>query len=559
MHQLAYRNRKIRFLALFVSAWCTLTTGPMQAQQAGVPYSRQDSLRGSITPERAWWDLVYYHLDIEVDPKHKSIQGKNTVHYQVLQPFQTLQIDLQEPMEIQGFFQEGRELPYRQEGPVYFVELALPQKIGEVNQLQIEYGGNPRISPNPPWSGGLTWEKDKKGRPFIANSNQGDGASLWWPCKDHMYDEPDSMLISVTVPDPLMNVSNGRLRKVEKSSAGKTTFHWFVSSPIANYGVNISIADYAHFSEEYLGEKGPLTLDYYVLKENLEKARVQFRDAPRLMRAFEHWFGPYPFYEDGFKLIEVPYLGMEHQSAVTYGNGYQQGYKGKDFSETGWGLTFDYIIVHEAGHEWFANNITYRDIADMWIHESFTTYSESLFLDYHYGVNAGNAYLRGARQVIKNDIPIIGDYDVNQRGSGDMYFKGANILHTLRQWIHQDEKWRAILRKMNTIFYHQTVSTQDIEEFLARETGLPLKPFFDQYLRTAQVPVFQHYWKDHRLFYRWQGVVDGFSMPVRIRQNEVTHVLYPTSSWESTEALVPSKRFETDPDIYIFTQQIQAP
>ncbi|WP_154854216.1 M1 family metallopeptidase [Cyclobacterium xiamenense] len=557
MQQLAFQ--KIGSLALLCTTLYTLTLFPTQAQQTSVPYSRQDSLRGSITEEREWWDLLYYHLDVEVDPRRKSIQGKNTVHYKVLKSSQTLQIDLQEPMEIKGFYQEGREMPYRREGNAYFVELELPQKVGEIHQLQVVYGGTPRISPNPPWSGGLTWEKDQKGRPFIANSNQGDGASLWWPCKDHMYDEPDSMLISVTVPDPLMNVSNGRLRKTEKPSPEKTTYHWFVSSPIANYGVNISIADYAHFSEEYLGEKGPLTLDYYVLRENLEKALVQFKDAPRMMRAFEHWFGPYPFYEDGFKLIEVPYLGMEHQSAVTYGNGYQQGYKGKDFSETGWGLTFDYIIIHEAGHEWFANNITYRDIADMWIHESFTTYSESLFLDYHYGVNAGNAYLQGARSVIKNDIPIIGDYGVNQRGSGDMYFKGANILHTLRQWIDQDEKWRAILRKMNATFYHQTVSTQDIEGFLARETGLPLQTFFDQYLRTAQVPLFQHYWKDDRLYYRWQEVVDGFSMPVTVSQNNLTHVLHPTAAWQSTDLLLPGRVFEIDPNLYIFTQQIRAP
>ena len=373
-----------------------------------------------------------------------------------------------------------------------------------------------------------------------------------------MYDEPDSMLISVKVPDPLMNVSNGRLREIEKHKDGKSTFHWFVSNPIANYGVNLSIADYAHFSEMYQGEKGPLSLDYYVLKENLEKAKVQFRDAPRLMRAFEHWFGPYPFYEDGFKLIEVPYLGMEHQSAVTYGNGYSNGYKGKDFSETGWGLTFDYIIIHEAGHEWFANNITYKDIADMWIHESFTTYSESLFLDYHYGVLAGNEYLQGARRIIRNDGPIIGDYEVNQRGSGDMYFKGANILHTLRQWIDNDEKWRGILRKMNKVFYHQTVTTVEIETFLAEESGLNLQAFFDQYLRTEKVPIFQYYWKDNKLYYRWENSVADFAMPVKINQKEETHWIDPEKGWKSSGKLEANVAIEVDPNFYIYTQQIQA-
>ncbi|WP_143156015.1 M1 family metallopeptidase [Cyclobacterium lianum] len=529
------------------------------ARQSGVPYSRQDSLRGSITPEREWWDLTFYHLDIEVNPKRKTISGKNTVHYKVIGQGQTLQIDLQEPMEIIAFRQGGKELSHEREGNAYFVNLDAPQQTGTMQRLEIAFEGEPRVSYNPPWSGGLTWEKDQKGKPFIANANQGDGASLWWPCKDHMYDEPDSMLISVKVPDPLMNVSNGRLREIEKHDDGKTTYHWFVGSPIANYGVNISIADYAHFSEEYLGENGILTLDYYVLKENLAKAKVQFRDVPRLMRAFEYWFGPYPFYKDGFKLIEVPYLGMEHQSAVTYGNGYQQGYKGKDFSETGWGMTFDYIIIHEAAHEWFANNITYRDIADMWIHESFTTYAESLFLDYHYGVNAGNAYLQGARQVIKNDIPIIGDYGVNQRGSGDMYFKGANILHTLRQWIADDDKWRKILRKMNETFYHKTVTSQEIESFLIQETGLPLRSFFDQYLRTAEVPIFEYYWKGKQLYYRWQAAAEGFSMPLKVIQQDKTHLLDPTAEWKSTDILIPNEPIFADPNVYVFPRPIQPP
>ncbi|MEX0884433.1 MAG: M1 family metallopeptidase, partial [Cyclobacteriaceae bacterium] len=488
----------------------------------GVPYSRQDSLRGSITPERSWWDLLYYHLDIEVDPKEKTIEGKNTVFYKVLAAGNNLQIDLQPPMLIKEVNQNGQTLDYTQEGNAYIIHLPARQKPGETHSLEIEFGGEPRVSINPPWNGGITWKKDRKGKPFIANSNQGDGASLWWPCKDHMYDEPDSMLISVKVPDPLMNVSNGRLRETEKHPEGKTTYHWFVSNPISYYVVNISIADYAHFSELYLGENGLLTMDYFVLKENLKKARTQFKDAPRLMRAFEYWFGPYPFYEDGFKLIEVPYLGMEHQSAVTYGNQYLPGYKGKDFSETGWGLLFDYIIIHESGHEWFANNITYKDIADMWIHESFTTYSESIFLDYHYGVLAGNEYLQGARKVIKNDIPIIGDYGVNQKGSGDMYFKGANILHTLRQWINDDEKWRSILRGMNREFYHQTVSTQQIEDFISKESGLNLASFFDQYLRTTQIPLFQFQWVGKELKYRWSKVVPGFNMPIKIHQNKAS-------------------------------------
>src|SRR5690606_16664671 len=326
---------------------------------------------------------------------------------------------------------------------------------------------------NAPWDGGISWEKDNNGNHFIANSNQGLGASIWWPCKDHMYDEVDSMLISVNVPKGLMDVSNGRLRSTETFENTKT-YNWFVNNPINNYGVNINIGDYVHFSEVYNGEKGPLDMDYYVLRDNLEKAKVHFKDAPKMMKAFEHWFGPYPFYEDGFKLVEAPYLGMEHQSSITYGNKYRKGYLGMDRSNSGWGLFFDYIIIHECGHEWFANNITAKDVADLWIQESFTCYSESLFLDYYYGKQAASEYVIGLRNGIKNNAPLIGVYNVNKEGSSDMYDKGANLLHTLRQLIADDEKWRQILRGLNETFYHQTVTTQQIEDYISAQSGIDL-------------------------------------------------------------------------------------
>jgi aminopeptidase N len=298
-----------------------------------------------------------------------------------------------------------------------------------------------------------------------------------------MYDEPDSMLISVNVPDNLMDVSNGRLRSVEIKANKTKTYNWFVSNPISNYGVNINIGDYVHFSEVFKGEKGDLDCDYYVLKDNLEKAKEQFRQVPMMLKAFEHWFGPYPFYEDSYKLVEAPYLGMEHQSSVTYGNGFKNGYLGTDLSRTGWGLKFDFIIVHESGHEWFANSITYKDIADMWVHESFTNYSENLYVEYYYGKEAGSEYVIGSRRNIKNDRPVVGIYDVNYEGSGDMYYKGGNMLHTLRQIINDDEKWRGILRGMNGDFYHQVVTGEQIENYLSEKTGLNLTSIFDQYLR----------------------------------------------------------------------------
>jgi aminopeptidase N len=514
-------------------------------------FTRQDTLRGSITKERAWWDLTYYHLDVNVNPGDSTIRGVNTIQYKVLEPSRSLQVDLQPPMRIEKVVQNGKELTFERDGSAYFIQISEEQRKGQVNQLNVFFGGKPVVSENPPWSGGLTWKKDTQGNSFVANSNQGDGASLWWPCKDHMYDEPDSMLISVTVPKHLMDVSNGKLRGIEERNDSTKTFHWFVSNPINNYGVNISVGDYAHFTENYNGEKGTLNCDYYVLKENLDKAKVQFKDAPRMLQAFEHWFGPYPFYEDGFKLIEVPYLGMEHQSAVTYGNGYKNGYRGRDLSGTGWGLKFDFIIIHESGHEWFANNITYKDIADMWIHESFTNYSESLFVDYHYGKEAGNAYVIGTRGGIKNDKPIIGKYNVNYRGSGDMYPKGGNMLHTLRQIVNDDEKWRGILRGLNRDFYHQTVTTLQIENYLSKHTGRDLSAFFDQYLRDVRIPKLEYQVNGNKLRYRWRNAVEGFNMPVKLVLNGKEKWLEPTTNWQELKGYKGKKSLKVDPNFYI--------
>ncbi len=526
-----------------------LAAGSLYAQAPA--FTRQDSLRGSITPERAWWDLTYYHLQVQVDPDNKSISGSNTIQYKVLQPHQRLQLDLQAPMKLEKVVQDGKTLEVKSEGSAHFVTLQAPQEAGTVQQLEVFFSGTPVIPKNPPWDGGLTWSRDAQGKPFIANANQGDGASLWWPNKDHDYDEPDSVLISARVPKGLMDVSNGRLRNIEKHKGGARTFHWFVSNPINNYGVNINIADYAHFSDTYPGEKGQLDLDYYVLKENLAKAKEQFKQTKLMLQAFEHWFGPYPFYEDGFKLVEVPYLGMEHQSSVTYGNGYQNGYKGRDWSLTGHGMKFDFIIIHESGHEWFANNITNSDVADMWIHEGFTAYSENLYLDYHFGKEASSEYVRGTRSAIQNDRPIIGNYGVNNSGSSDMYFKGANMLHTLRQIVNDDEKWRQILRGINKEFYHQTVSSEQVEQYLSQQTGRDLKPFFDQYLRTTLVPMLEYRFVDGALTYRWTNAVDEFNMPVKITLNGKEQWLEPTTEWKTMPDVEKSSTLTVSPDFYM--------
>ena len=516
-----------------------------------VRFNRQDTLRGSITPERSWWDLTFYHLDIKVNPADSTITGSNTIIYRVIDPGKVIQIDLQPPLTIISAVQSGKKLLIKHDGNAHFVQLQEDQKPGAVNSLIIKYGGKPQVAVRPPWQGGITWKRDKNNMPFIASSCQGAGASLWWPCKDHMYDEPDSMLISVNVPENLVDVSNGRLRKVERLRDKTKTYHWFVSNPINNYGVNINIGDYVNFKEKFNGEKGVLDCDFWVLRENLEKAKVHFKQAILMLKAFEYWFGPYPFYEDSYKLVDAPYLGMEHQSSITYGNGYQNGYLGRDQSGTGWGDTWDFIIVHESGHEWFANNITYKDIADMWIHESFTNYSESLFVEYYNNKQAGAEYVLGTRRNIRNDRPIAGYYGVNYEGSGDMYSKGGNMLHTLRQIINDDSKWRSILRGLNSDFYHQVVDGSQVENYISEKTGMDLKPFFDQYLRDVRIPVFEYYIKDNELVYRWNNCVPRFKMPLKVWTGTSAKIINPTTRFTSIKLDQTDPEITVDKDFYV--------
>ena len=518
-------------------------------------FTRQDTLRGSITPERNWWDLKYYHLDIEVRPQERFILGKNTIQYKVLQPNTVMQIDLQSPMKITKVLQNGKELKVKHDGNAHFITLKDKQNIGQLKTIEVYYKGHPRIAKHAPWDGGFSWKKDKNGNHFIATSCQGTGASVWWPNKDHAYDEVDSMLISVTNPKGLINISNGRLRAFIKNNNSTVTSHWFVSNPINNYGVNINIGNYVNFSEVYNGEKGTLDMDYWVLSYNLKKAKKHFKDAPKMMEAFEYWFGPYPFYKDSFKLVEVPYLGMEHQSSVTYGNDFKKGYRGFDLSHSGWGLKFDFIIIHEGAHEWFANNITAIDIADMWIHEGFAAYSENLFLDYFYGKKASTDYVIGTRNKIKNDKPLIGKYNVNNEGSGDMYYKGANMLHTLRQLIEDDLLWKSILRGLNSEFYHQTVTTKQVEDYISKMTKKDLSAFFNQYLRDTRIPTLEYKIKNKKLYFRYINIVENFDMPIKTLIDGKTKWLFPNNKWQTKP--IATNVFSVGKDFYIDVKQVK--
>ncbi len=519
-------------------------------------FTRQDTLRGSITEQRAWWDLQHYELKVTVNPMEKSIMGSNTITYKVLDRNTIMQVDLQAPMKISRVEKQGKDLNVTSEGSAHFIEMK-KGKIGDEESIIIYFEGTPKQAVRPPWDGGFTWEQDSNGKYFIATSNQGIGSSIWWPNKDHPADEPERGIdLHITAPIGLTAVGNGRLVNVKDAGALKT-WHWQVVNPINNYGVNINIGDYVNFSEKYEGLNGELDLDYWVLRENLEKAKVQFEQVPMMMQAFEYWFGPYPFYEDSFKLVEVPYLGMEHQSSVTYGNEYQNGYLGTDLSGSGWGLRFDFIIIHEAGHEWFANNITNKDVADMWVHEGFTAYSENLYLDYHFGKVASSEYVTGTRRMIQNDVPVIGPYNVNRRGSNDMYYKGSNILHTLRQLIEDDKKWRQILRGLNSEFRHQTVTSVQVEQYISEQSGIDLTEFWQQYLRTVMIPKLEYKWTDNELSFRYSNIIEKFDMPVMIDVDGEETWIFPKAEWKSKKFENSIQEVELMPDFLVDSEKVE--
>jgi len=496
-------------------------------------FTKADSLRGNDGPLRTCYDIQYYHLDIKMDIKAKLISGSNLFRFMATKKFDRLQFDLFENMSIDKVLYKGIEIPFKRQYNAVFLQF--PKKIskGSVQEFTVFYSGKPTIASNAPWDGGFVFAQDQQQKPWAAVACQGLGASSWWPNKDQQVDEVDSMLISVSVPNGLMNVSNGRLRSID---IGKeyTKYDWFVSNPINNYDVTLNIGDFVNFSDTYNGQSGELSLDYYVLKENLQKAQNHFStNVKAMLKSFEYWFGPYPFYKDGYKLVDAPYLGMEHQSAIAYGNNYQNGYLGSDLSKTGLGLTWDYIIIHESGHEWFGNNITSKDIADMWIHESFTMYAESLFIESQQGKEAGIKYIDGLKLKIRNDKPIIGPYHVNKEGSSDMYFKGANMLQTIRAVINNDERWLKILRGLTKQFGQKTITTEEIVSYINQTAGMKLTNVFNQYLRFKDIPILEFKkLANGTINYRWKADVVDFDMPIQAMDGDTILNLKPTTTWK---------------------------
>lgn len=564
-----------KFRVLSISFFCFYFAGTSSGQ-LGVPkkaFTHQDTLRGTITPERAWWDVASYNIYVAPDYRSKTIQGWNEISFDVNSDGKNkkMQIDLQQPMMIDSIVFKNNQLKkFKRNGNVYIIDFgnfkftvaktfAKKEKALPLHTITIYFHGKPKEATNPPWDGGWIWTKDALGRPWMTVACQGLGASVWYPCKDHQSDEPDlGAQLQVRVPDSLVAVGNGRLKAKEDQHDGTVLYKWEVKDPINNYNIVPYIGKYVHFSEIYTGEtEKSLSLDYWVLDYNLEKAKKQFgRDVKRMLQAFEFWFGPYPFYGDGYKLVESSHLGMEHQSATAYGNHYKDGYLGMDLSGSGWGLKWDYIIVHESGHEWFGNNITSNDIADVWVHEGFTMYSEPLFIEYHYGKKAADEYVQGIRNNISNDRPVIGPYGVNKEGSGDMYNKGANMLHTIRQVINDDSLFRQILRGLNKEFHHKTVNSTDVEDYFSKRSGKHLSLIFDQYLRTTKIPVLEYKMSGDQLSYRWANTIPGFAMPVRLVNGEW---LQPSSDWKSTTVTgdMKDKGLRVDKNFYVNIKKIE--
>lgn len=567
--------KAITFLIFYFSLF---NYAQAQALRQRQQLTHADTLRGTYGSTRDWWDVLKYDLHVKFNIADSTISGYNVIQFKTLKKGDMMQIDLQEPMILDSvecniasnqYTKNGIKVmtrmaavftitEFKKDGNAYFLNIS-NDKQQTINSLTAYFHGKPTIARRPPWDGGLIWKKSADGSPWVSAACQGLGASVWYPNKDHQSDEPDSAEMHITVPDSLMCVGNGRYRGKINNGDGTATYDWAVTEPINNYNIIPYIGKYVHFTEVFKGEKGDLDMDYWVLEENLEKAKKHFADAPRMMKAFEYWFGPYPFYADGYKLVDAPHLGMEHQSATAYGNKYQNGYLGRDQSGSGWGLKWDFIIVHESGHEWFANNITSKDIADMWVHEGFTNYSETLFTDYWYGKEAGNAYCIGTRKGIRNDIPIIGVYNVNKEGSGDMYPKSGNMLHSIRQVIDNDEKFRQILKGLNKTFYHQTVTTQQVEKYISKESKINFSKVFDQYLRTVQIPVLQYKVEGKNVSFKYDSCVAGFNLPVKVSFGKEEQWIKPMATWQSLTLAdwYDKKTFVVNPNFYVKVRKVE--
>ncbi|MBC7695130.1 MAG: M1 family metallopeptidase [Burkholderiales bacterium] len=517
-------------------------------------FSKEDTLWGSNTAYRSWWDVTHYNLSVQPDYIKKSISGNNIITYKTIAdslPF-VMQIDLQDPLQVDSVFVDRIKFTnYKKEKNRWMLSLQIQEKNTE-HTVQLFFHGKPKVAVNPPWDGGFVWKKDSLGNPWMSVACQGAGASVWFPCKDIQSEEPENgAILTMTVPDTLLAIGNGKLIDAKKNGPGLITYSWEVKNIINSYDIIPYIGKYTHLQDSVMGENGKLMTDYWVLNYHVQKAKQHLKpNVIKTLKCLEHWFGPYPFYDDTYKIVEAPYLGMEHQSNVAYGNRYLNGYAGKDLSKTGWGLKWDFIVVHETAHEWFGNSITAKDVADNWIHEGFASYAEVLFTECEFGKEAGNDYCEGVKKSISNDIPVIGKYDVRVEGSGDMYNKGSNVIHMIRQLVDDDEKFRLILRDISKTFYHRIITTKEFEDYLILKTGKDLQPLFDQYLRTTKIPRLEYKLTKNKLEFRYSNCNKEFNMPVKITTDKEFWI-YPTTEWKTITLAKASKNISLNRNVYV--------
>src|SRR5690554_1272774 len=536
-------------LSLFVTCTFIVNSQLLQVQRE---YTRADTLRGTLRPERTSFDVLKYNLNIKVEPNKKYISGYNTISFLVLEGLPIMQLDLFSNMQVDSIVFHGKTLAYKREYNAVFISFESSLLPETTDSLSFYFSGHPLEAKNPPWDGGFIFTKDKNGKDWISVAVQGTGASLWYPNKDHQSDKPEAAEMHISTPNDLTTVSNGRLIGKKKLEDGFTQWSWKVIHPINNYNITLYIGDYVHFSDTFRD----LDLDYYVLSYNLEKAKQQFSEVQPMMECFYEHFGEYPFVNDSYKLVDAPFLGMEHQSAVAYGNNYKMGYGGTDASLTGIGLEWDFIIIHESAHEWFGNSITSADIADMWIHEAFTSYAESVYIECRWGKEKALEYLKGLRStMVSNAQPIIGDYGVNKEGSADMYYKGANMLNVIRSVVNDDEKWWALLKHFSETFKHTITNTEEVIQFFEANTDEIITPIFKEYLYYAPLPTLQVKKQKSRIYYRWKSSEDQFEMPLDIQSKSEVKRIYPSQKWKKLKGT--RKMNKVNPDLSRFYIEVE--
>lgn len=535
------------YLLLFVFFIISNNKTLAQLFDSETVFTKADTLRGTLSKERNCFDVTYYHLDIMVDIFKRQLSGYNEISFKVTEPTRRIQLDLFENMKVEKVVYSNKEIKFTREFNAIFIDFNITLNKNATHSIKVYYSGSPQQAKNAPWDGGFTYTTDKDNNQWVAVSCQGTGASCWWPLKDHQSDEPDSMLISIACPEGYMDISNGRLRSVNNAPNGYKQFNWFVGNPINSYNVTLNIGKFVLWADSL----GDLTLDYYVLPYNLEKSKKQFEQVKNMLICFEKYFGKYPFKSDGYKLVETPYLGMEHQSAIAYGNKYMNGYLGRSISRSPDGTKFDYIIVHESAHEWWGNNITTADIADMWVHEGFAMYAEALYCECNWGYDSYLTYINGVKFNISNDKPIIGHYGVNNEGSGDMYYKGALMIHTIRTLISNDSLFFSIIKSMQKEFYHSIVTSAQIEQFISKQSGKDFSKIFEQYLRHSDPPRIIFNKTGDKVQYRWKTDVEGFDMPLKLKNSDGTYTdIFPTTQDKILEGYSGVENIKVATDLY---------